>query len=519
MTIKNDLFLAKVLNTELRYQYLKNTPRFQKTDKQSVRSAKRYLTSNVSASLYVNTIIYGMISLLFGYAGLADKPLISSDSFILFLLLLIMAIMTDTQFYRGIWDMKLLTPIAYLPIKLEKRVVPVALFVYNELYLPFVTLPAGVVFSIGLKSYVPFAVFLMFTILFIYIARTVSQLLGVTSVRTNTNRKTKRMYLGQLVQVVIFIVFILAIEIATNPAFRGYVRVPEFLYFFIPVTYQYISALNVYPFAVFVTIFLLVYLAYSYLNRKSFSDKMETYSNVISKGDREETMKLKSPVRSIIDKDFKILLRRRGAIMIAVIPITFIIPVIPELLSVSPGSNQIIYYVAYVSSIFLLDFMLLIGLEGKAAWHLSALPITRRQFFLSKLLTIFSIGIAYYVIILVVITAVRVDLLPYLLLTFPFFGLLLMAVLIVGGSYLVKEIPREVYSLSQQGIGGRWVFIKTMAIGVPIILLNVLIFAFSSRIIPIGISYYFKGYALTIILDALLSYLFLSLFLRKGDYF
>lgn len=134
MSFRNDLFLAKVLNTELKYQYLKNTPRFQKTDKQSIASSKKYLTNTVRSSLYVNTIIYAIISISFG--AISTESNASNNSFILFLLLLILAIMSDTQFYRGVWDMKLLTPLSQLPLKVEKRVVPFSLFLYNELYLP-----------------------------------------------------------------------------------------------------------------------------------------------------------------------------------------------------------------------------------------------------------------------------------------------------------------------------------------------------------------------------------------------
>jgi len=121
MALRNDLFLAKVLNTELKYQYLKNTPRFQRNDKDSIGRAKRYLATNTRSSLYVNTIVYGMVSVIFGAGTLNSKNSISGDSFILFMLLLILGIMSDTQFYRGIWDMKLLSPLAQLPLKVERR--------------------------------------------------------------------------------------------------------------------------------------------------------------------------------------------------------------------------------------------------------------------------------------------------------------------------------------------------------------------------------------------------------------
>lgn len=136
MTLRSDLFLAKVLNTELKYQFLKNTPRFQKNDKQSVTHAKRYLTNNVRSSLYVNTFIYGIISVSFGIGSISTKSGMSSDSFILFLLLLILAIMSDTQFYRGVWDMKLLTPLKQLPLKVERRVVPISLFFVQRVLPP-----------------------------------------------------------------------------------------------------------------------------------------------------------------------------------------------------------------------------------------------------------------------------------------------------------------------------------------------------------------------------------------------
>ncbi|MCL5874686.1 MAG: hypothetical protein M1161_05050 [Candidatus Thermoplasmatota archaeon] len=519
MTLRNDLFLAKVLNTELKYQYLKNTPRFQKSDRQSVESAKRYLSNNVLSSIYVNTVIYGFISVLFGLGSRSVKSGVSNESFILFLLLLILAIMSDTQFYRGVWDMKLLTPLNQLPLKVEKRVVPFSLFFYNELYLPFVTIPAGIVLSIETGNPLPIIVFSIFTVLFIYLARLVSLLLGVTFVRMNTNRKTKRLYLGQIFQVLIFVIFIVAIEVATNPSFENFIKIPQYFYFFIPVASNYISSLSVYPFAAFAGIFAVVYPAYLYIQRKSFTERMETFADVSKEQKRGILLKMRKPVRSLVDKDFKIMFRRRGAIMIMVIPITFIIPIIPVLLSSSANSFQLSLYIPYMSSIFLIEFILLIGLEGKAAWHLSSLPITRRQYFYSKLYSIFGLGLVYYSLLLIVIALANRGMVSFLLANFPYFALVLTAILFTGGTYLVNAIPKEVYSLSQQGIGGRWIFLKTFIIGLPVILLNVLIFAFAKYVISFNISYYLKGYSLTIIVDVLISYFFLRFFIKKGDHF
>ena len=519
MTLRNDLFLAKVLNTELKYQYLKNTPRFQRNDRGSIESAKRYLATNTRSSLYLNTVIYGTVSVIFGAETLNSKNVISGDSFILFMLLLILAIMSDTQFYRGIWDMKLLTPLSQLPLKVERRVIPLSLFLYNEFYLPFVTIPAGIVISTGLKNPLPLVVFAMFTVLFIYLARLVSLLLGVSFVKTNTNRKTKRLYLGQLFQVVIFVVFILAIEVVTNPSFQSFIRIPQFLYYFIPVTSQYISSFSIYPFAAFAIAIAIIYPAYLHIQKRSFSERMETFVDIGVQGRKRLGLKMKSPIRSLVDKDFKIMLRKRGAIMIMVIPITFIIPIVPEILSTSTGSLQSLFYIPYVSSVFLIDFILLIGLEGKSAWHLSALPITRRQYFYSKLFSIFSIGIIYYGVLIVIIGFAKRNLVSYLLLNYPFFAIMLTAVLFAGGTYLVNAIPNEVYSLSQEGIGGKWIFLKTFTIGLPIIILNALLFAAAKYITGSNISYYFKGYTLTIILDTMVSYLFLRLFIKRGDHF
>ena len=172
-----------------------------------------------------------------------------------------------------------------------------------------------------------------------------------------------------------------------------------------------------------------------------------------------------------------------------------------------------------MSSIFLIEFILLIGLAGKAAWHLSSLPITRRQYFYSKLYSIFGLGLVYYSLLLIVIALANRGMVSFLLANFPYFALVLTAILFTGGTYLVNAIPKEVYSLSQQGIGGRWIFLKTFIIGLPVILLNVLIFAFAKYVISFNISYYLKGYSLTIIVDVLISYFFLRFFIKKGDHF
>ncbi|MEM3534767.1 MAG: hypothetical protein QXH31_04955, partial [Thermoplasmatales archaeon] len=215
----------------------------------------------------------------------------------------------------------------------------------------------------------------------------------------------------------------------------------------------------------------------------------------------------------------KLILRRRGAIMITVIPITFIIPIIPTLIASKPGSSFLEFYVPYISIVFLIDFVMLIGLEGKAAWHLSALPITRRQFFFSKFYSIIAIGAIYYAILIVIIAFANKSLVSFLLINYPYYLLILTAVLFTGGTYLVKAIPNEVYSLSQEGIGGRWIFLKVFIIGVPIIIMNFLIFTAFNYILGSRALYYIQGYSFTAVVDILMSVAFLNIFLKKGSHF
>ncbi|MEM0141464.1 MAG: hypothetical protein QXN66_05470 [Thermoplasmatales archaeon] len=518
MSIKSSVFLARVINTELKYQYLKNTPRFQGSDKRSVYVAKRYLMSSVRSSLYVNTFVYGMISIFFGYASLASSAIASNDAFILFLLLLVLGIMTDTQFYRGLWDMKLLSPLKDLPIKLERSVVPLSLFLYNEFYLPFISIPAGLIISIATRNPLPAVVFIIYTVLFIYLSRLISLLLGVSFAKTNTSRSSKRLYLGQIFQVIIFLIFILSIEIATNPAFQQYVKIPHSVLIYSPMSVQYYSVLSPYPFLVFVAFFAVIYPVYLLVQKKSVTERMESFVSV-SPSKRAASVKTSRPLSSLVSKDFKLILRRRGAIMITVIPITFIIPIIPSIIASKPGSSILEFYVPYVSLIFLIDFVMLIGLEGKAAWHLSALPITRRQFFFSKFYSILSIGAVYYGILVVIVAFANRSLVTFLLINYPYYLFILMAVLFTGGTYLVRAIPNEVYSLSQEGIGGRWVFLKVFIIGVPIIGLNFLIFSASKYILGSHALFYLQGYSLTAVVDILMSYAFLSIFLKRGSHF
>jgi predicted permease len=518
MMLKNNLFLAQVINTELKYQYLKNTQRFQSSDRDSVYRAKRYLVNSVRTSLYVNTLVYGMISLIFGYSSLQNPLIASNDGFILFLLLLVLGIMTDSQFYRGIWDMKLLSPIKSLPIKLERGVIPLSLFLYNEFYLPFISLPAGLVISFATRNPIPFIVFLIYTILFIYLSRLISLLLGISFSRTNTSRKSKRLYLGQIFQVVIFVIFILSIEIATNPQFQQYVRIPHYILAYSPMSVQYYSSLTPYPFLLFLAIFAVVYPSYLLMLKRSMSERMESFISV-SSSNQNERVRSSSPMTSLVGKDFKLMLRRRGAIMITVIPITFILPILPSIITSKPGSASLEFYVPYISLIFLIDFVMLIGLEGKAAWHLSALPITRRQFFYSKFYSILAIGTIYYAVLMIIVAIANRPLLYYILVNYPYYILILSAILFTGGTYLVRAIPNEVYSLSQEGIGGRWVFLKVFIIGAPVIVLNFVIFSFSRYLLVSWLSSYLRGYFFTAVVDILISIFFLSTFLKKDSHF
>ncbi len=413
MNIKNRIFLAKILNTELKYQYLKNTPRFQKNDKLSMELARKFLINNVRSSIFINTFFYGIISMMFGLAMIREISLISTGSFTLFLLLLILAVMNDSQFYRGLWDMKLLAPLSSLPIKVERSVVPLSLFLYNESYLPFVTIPAGIIITMELRNPLPLILYSIFTILFLYMGRTISLLLGLSFAKTNTNKRSKRMYLGQIFQVVIFVIFIMAIQISTNPEFLGAIHVPVYAFLLIPLTYANLTVFNPYPFLIFFILFSLIYSLYTYFQKKNFDENSNVY-NAIEKKESRQTMKTRKPILSWMVKDFRIILRRRGSIMILVIPITFIIPMIM--------------------------------------------------------------------------------------------------------SIRISAIPKEVYTLSQEGIGGRWILLKTFAISLPLIIINALIFGFSGGYFS-GIPSIISGYPFTIIFDTIISILFLRIFLKRGDYF
>ncbi len=517
MNIKNRIFLAKILNTELKYQYLKNTPRFQKNDKLSMELARKFLINNVRSSIFINTFFYGIISMMFGLAMIREISLISTGSFTLFLLLLILAVMNDSQFYRGLWDMKLLAPLSSLPIKVERSVVPLSLFLYNESYLPFVTIPAGIIITMELRNPLPLILYSIFTILFLYMGRTISLLLGLSFAKTNTNKRSKRMYLGQIFQVVIFVIFIMAIQISTNPEFLGAIHVPVYAFLLIPLTYANLTVFNPYPFLIFFILFSLIYSLYTYFQKKNFDENSNVY-NAIEKKESRQTMKTRKPILSWMVKDFRIILRRRGSIMILVIPITFIIPMIMSISTISSGISQYEFSFPYLSSIFLVDFILLIGLEGKSAWHLSALPVSRRDFFFSKVTLITIIGIFYYLIIVIIMAFYSRGSLTFMVLNFPYFILILLTVLMAGGAYIISAIPKEVYTLSQEGIGGRWILLKTFAISLPLIIINALIFGFSGGYFS-GIPSIISGYPFTIIFDTIISILFLRIFLKRGDYF
>jgi len=517
MNLKNRVFLAKILNTELKYQYLKNTPRFQKNDKFSMEIARKFLINNVRSSIFVNTFFYGIISMMFGIAMIREKNLISTGSFTLFILLLILSVMNDSQFYRGLWDMKLLSPLTSLPIKVEKTVVPLALFLYNESYLPFVTIPAGIIISLYLKNPIPIILYALFTILFLYFGRTISLILGVSFTKTNTNKRSKRLYLGQIFQVLIFVVFIFAIQLSTDPQFLNAIHIPQYAFLFIPLTYSNITNISYYPYAAFALMFSFIYLLYTFLQKKNFTESIDIY-NAIKSRESYKKIKARAPMISWIMKDFKIILRRRGSIMILVIPITFIIPMVMSIGTLSSGTSQYEFSFPYLSSIFLVDFILLIGLEGKSAWHLSALPISRRDFFISKLILILIVGMFYYAIIMIVMAFYNRSSLNFIALNFPYFMLILLTVLMAGGAYIISAIPKEVYTLSQEGIGGRWVLLKTFAISLPLIIINALIFGFSGRFFE-RIPAILGGYPLTVLFDIMVSALFLRLFLKKGEYF
>ncbi len=516
MKLKTNLFLAKVLNTELKYQFLKNTPKFQKSDKYSTYVAKRYLVNNVRSSIFLNLFVYGAISLTFGIAMISKKSLISTGSFTLFVLLLVLAVMNDSQFYRGLWDMKLLSPLKTLPLKVERSVIPISLFLYNEIFLPFVTIPAGIVLSIFLRTPYPFLIYTLFTVLFIYIARTISLFLGVSFARMNTNRRSKRLYLGQIFQVVMFIIFIFAIQVSTNPNLLASVKLPAYVFAIIPLTYENVVQFNYYPYVLAVTFLLAVYAAYFYLRNRNFTESSETYTDIKGNG-REERITKKTPINSLISKDFKQIIRKRGAIMILVMPVAIIVPIAISLVNTG-GSASIASSVPYLPAIFLIEFLLLIGLEGKAAWHLSALPIYRRTFFASKLLLIVIIGVIYYLaIMLISAISAQSSFIP-LALDFPLYLLILVTIVFTGGAYITSAIPREVYSLSQEGIGGRWVMIKTFGIALPFVFINAALLAVAARVIPY-LPAIVSGYALTFLFDLAVSTLFLRIFLKKGDFF
>ncbi len=521
--ILNIIKISLVINTELKYQFLKNTKRFQTENKYDLYQAKRYLANSVYYSIIANIFIYGILSLIFGetaYRNIGDmKNLLLS----IFGLILILGIMSDSQFFRGIWDMNLIAPLRTLPIKVNTEVVPLATFLFNESFLFAVSLPAAVFLAYGFHNPLIFISIFLYTVFFIYVARTISLLLGIMWSKYNTNRITKRLYLSQIMQLLFVLVFIFSIQIVTNPNLLQDIKFPSQIFAFFPLSPQILLRNTYVTITTFIVEFIPIYGLYTFLIRRSFSEKFETYieisRNKVENKKANRPLKSRNQISALILKDFKSLARKRGALIIIILPAIFMFPLIYNLSYSGVESQLLPYVIPYFSTVFLISFIELVALEGKGAWHLSYLPITRKSFFMSKFVEIISIASVYYFILYLLASTIKFSGIDSFITNFPFYIVLITTLIFAGGGYIIKTIPEGVTVISMDALGGRAFFLKVMLISLPLVILNAFIFGESQKFISIFSAGIIDSYFSTLLLDSIIIITTYYMFIRKTKSF
>lgn len=519
----NIIKISLVINTELKYQFLKNTKRFQTENKYDLYLAKKYLANSVYYSITANVFIYGVLSLIFGETAYRNPGDMRNLLLSIFGLILILGIMSDSQFFRGIWDMNLIAPLRTLPLRVNTEVVPLATFFFNESFLFAVSLPAGIFLANEFHNILIFITIFLYTVFFIYVARTISLLLGIMWSKYNTNRITKRLYLSQIMQLIFVLVFIFSIQIVTNPSLLQEIKFPSQLFLVFPFTPQVLLHRTYVSIISFLFEFLPIYGLYTILIRRSFSEKFEAYIEISR--NKVENNRINKPIRSrsqisaLILKDLKSLARKRGALIIVILPAIFMFPLIYNLSFAGVGSQLFPYIIPYFSTIFLISFIELVALEGKGAWHLSYLPITRKSFFLSKFVEIISLASIYYFVLYLLASSLKFVGLNSFITNFPFFIVLICTLLFAGGGYIIRTIPEGVTVISMDALGGRAFFLKVMLISLPLVILNAFIFGESEKFVTIFSTGIIDSYFSTMLIDAIIIIASYFMFIKKSRNF
>jgi len=511
--------IATVINTELKYQFLKNTRKFQISNNYELLHAKAYLKNTLTYPIITNMLIYGVLSSIFGETALRNYKDVGNILLSIFTLIFILGIMTDSQFFRGIWEMNLIGPLRALPIKVHSLIIPISTFIYNESFLFAISLPAAIILYLGLHNPYILLIMVAYTILFIYAARLISLILGILWSKYNTNRITKRLYLSQIMQVLFILIFVLSIQIVTNPFLLGKISFPSFLFTIFPLNYYSFSKFYIKSFAIFGIEFLPIFAVYQYAIRIAFTEKFEIYIEA-SRENANNTnysrkFKTRNQLMALMVKDLKSIARKRGALSIIILPAIFIIPILVNLASVGTGTAQITGALPYISAIFLISFIELVSLEGKGAWHLSTLPITRRIFFFSKFFEVIIIAFVYYLIILIAFISMKGASSISMILFFPFYILLISTIIFTGGGFIIKSIPEGTSIISVDAIGGRALFIKVMVLSLPLIVLNALLFALGPKYLPIFTERILDSYIGVVLIDMVLIMASYYLLIRK----
>ncbi len=515
--------IATVINTELKYQFLKNTKKFQTSNAYELNHAKAYLKNSLIYPIITNILIYGGLSSLFGETALRNPHDIGNILLSIFSLILILGILTDSQFFRGIWEMNLIGPLRALPIKIHSVIIPVSTFIYNESFLFAISLPAALVLYMGLHN--PYILFIIiaYTILFIYAARLISLALGILWSKYNTNRISKRLYISQFMQVLFILVFVLSIQIVTNPLLLGKVYFPPILFLIFPLNYYSFYNFYLHSIAIFSIEFFPIFALYQYAIRIAFTERFETYINIskeeVNTNGAHRKFKTRNQVMALIVKDLKSIARKRGALSVIILPAIIIIPILVNLSSLGTGASQVSGALPYISTIFLITFLELVALEGKGAWHLSNLPITRTTFFFAKFLEVIIIAVAYYFIILIIFTLTKGLSSFFILLFLPFYIILISTIIFVGGGFIIKSIPDNLTVISLDAIGGRAFLLKVMIISLPLIVLNAFLFALTPKYLHLFTQGILNSYIGVTLIDMVLITASYFLLVRRISFF
>ncbi|MHB8361078.1 MAG: hypothetical protein ACYDAO_04950 [Thermoplasmataceae archaeon] len=430
---KLDFFLSRRLMIEQRYHALKSNQTFLRNVQRSANPGE-YVEKFVFRSYYGICFFFTLFSLLISTEYLIDggiglKAFTDGQiGFVIFLYALVVSVSSNFFFLSSLNSEKLIEPLAILPVNISPYMIPLSWFMFTGSATFFIIFPPIIISLLFFHLYWSIFFGLLWGAIFIFFGNSISTLIFVF---LNAKKRKVRKRLGNglmnglkiLAFIAVFSLFDLSLYF---PQFVTYIS-PSILgniKYFVPIlNVRYIvfsnqSGINPLLFsltstliygAICVLLFIFSSSEIKKLMINSLNQTKDSYSNP------ERGFKVTSKIRSMVQKDIKIVTRKMQNLTLMLLPLFFTLPTVFSIYAtgnigtLNPSSAYLGLLSLLIISASFYSMQLIIA-EGDGLENLRILPISNWEIIRSKLITgliIFSLFSIPIIVILVGVGVVK----------------------------------------------------------------------------------------------------------------